>query len=134
MNEEWVASMMCWFEGFARGKELADFLATAPEVGTPEGAKAFVDFRAQQYERWIEGNQQPPPINSIDDIDPRLRTPELEGIFKMIPIEAAIDQGGYSVMDVLSGRAMIDVLNEIDPENSYSLVCDDDFENDEIYE
>jgi hypothetical protein len=135
MNSEWVASMQCWVEGFARGKELADFLETAPKPGTREAASAFLEFRDSQYERWVDGNQEPPPINSIDDVDPRLRSPDLERIFKMMPIEAAIAQGNYSALDVLTGRAMVDALNTIDPENSYSLVgYDDEFDEDEVYE
>ncbi|MHC5740221.1 hypothetical protein, partial [Nostoc sp.] len=130
MSHEWAASMQCWVEGFARGKELADFLETAPRSETREAAIAFQEFRNSQYDRWIEGNQEPPPINSIEDVDPRLRTPELERIFKMIPIEAAITNGGYSVFDVLTGRAMVNALNIIDPENSYSLVGYDEFDED----
>ena len=49
-------------------------------------------------------------------------------------IETVIAQGNYSVFDVLSGRAMVDALNQIDPENEYSLVGYDDFDDDEIYE
>ncbi|MCC5606657.1 hypothetical protein LC612_07615 [Nostoc sp. CHAB 5834] len=50
-------------------------------------------------------------------------------------IESAIAAGGYSVMDVLTGRAMVDSLNIIDPENTYSLVgYDDEFDEDEVYE
>ncbi|WP_298908709.1 hypothetical protein [uncultured Nostoc sp.] len=45
-----------------------------------------------------------------------------------------IANGNYSVMDALSGQAMTEVLNQIDPENSYSLVGDDEFDEDEIYE
>ncbi|MDZ7970302.1 MAG: hypothetical protein RM368_36140 [Nostoc sp. DedSLP03] len=140
MSHEWVASMQCWVEGFARSKELADFFETAPESGTPEGARAFVEFCNTQYERWIDGNQEPRQINSIEDIDPRLRTPELEQIFNTIPIEFAIANGGFSVFDVITGQAFTHALNIIDPENSYSLVGDDDefnddeFDDDEIYE
>jgi hypothetical protein len=50
-------------------------------------------------------------------------------------LKSAIASGNYSVMDVLTGRAMTEVLNQIDPENSYSLVgYDDEFDEDEIYE
>ncbi|MCC5665587.1 hypothetical protein LC653_17085 [Nostoc sp. CHAB 5784] len=87
-----------------------------------DGAIAFAEFCNSQYERWIDGNQEPPPINSIEDIDPRLRTPELEQTFKMVKIERAIANGGYSVFDVLMGHAMVDALNIVDPENTYSLV------------
>lgn len=135
MNSEWVESMKCWAEGFERGRELADFIQTAPPQGTREGAKAFWEFYQSQHKRWIEGNQEPRPINSIEDIHPSLRTPELERLIKMHQVESAISKGNYSVFDVLTGRATVDILNEIDPENEYSLVgYDDDFEDDEIYE
>ncbi|MEH1789442.1 MAG: hypothetical protein V7L23_28645, partial [Nostoc sp.] len=73
--------------------------------------------------------------NSIDDVYPQLRTPELELALKMRKIETAIKNAGYSVLDVLTGRAFTDALNIIDPGNSYSLVgYDDEFDEDEIYE
>ncbi|MBN3905131.1 MAG: hypothetical protein HWQ35_00635 [Nostoc sp. NMS1] len=132
MSDGWIESMNCDAEGFQRSKELANFFETAPQ---PPSARAWQEFYNSQHERWIEGDEVPPPINSIEDVDPRLRTPELERAFQMKKIESAIAAGNYSVMDVLTGRAMTDVLNEIDPENSYSLVGDDDdFDEDEIYE
>ncbi|MCC5620958.1 hypothetical protein [Nostoc sp. CHAB 5715] len=135
INSEWVESIKCWVEGFERGRELADFLETAPPQGTSEGKRAFWEFYSHQHERWIEGNQEPRPINSIEDIHPSLRTDELERLIKMHQVESAIAAGNYSVLDVLTGQAMVDALNIIDPENTYSLVGDDDeFEDDEIYE
>lgn len=135
MNMEWVESIKCWVEGFDRGRELADFLETSPPQGTREGTRAFWEFHQSQYDRWIEGNQEPRPINSIEDIHPSLRTPELERLIKMHQVESAMAQGNYSVLDVLTGRAMVDALNQTDPENTYSLVgYDDEFDEDEIYE
>ncbi|MEH2151040.1 hypothetical protein [Nostoc sp.] len=132
MKHEWVGFMWCGDEGIQRQKELADFFETAPQ---PPSAKAYREFYNNQRDRWIEGDEVPPPINSIEDVDPRLRTPELEQALKMREIESAIAQRGYSVFEVLSGRAMTDALNIIDPENSYSLVgYDDEFDEDEIYE
>src|SRR5204863_9363308 len=65
INAKWIESMKCWAEGFARSKELGDFLETAPNPETPAGAQAFAEFCNSQYERWIVGNQEPPAINSI---------------------------------------------------------------------
>ncbi|MDZ7992045.1 MAG: hypothetical protein RM022_014830 [Nostoc sp. EfeVER01] len=132
MGEGWIESVLCDAEGIQRSKELADFFETAPQAPSKEAQNAWANFYNSQHERWIEGEEVPPAINSIEDVDPRLRTPELERAFKMRQIEFAIAQGNYSVMDVLSGRAMTDVLNIIDPENSYSLVGDDDFDDDEF--
>jgi hypothetical protein len=130
-----ISALMEKVEGFQRSKELADFFETAPQPPSKKAQKAWQDFYNSQHERWIQGNEQPPPVNTIEDVDPRLRTPELERAFKMREIETAIASGGYSVLDVLMGQPMVDALNQIDPENSYSLVgYDDEFEDDEIYE
>ncbi|MBC1242200.1 hypothetical protein [Nostoc sp. 2RC] len=132
MKHEWIDSMLCGPEGFQRQKELADFLETAPQ---PPSAKAYREFYNSQYTRWIEGDEVPPPINSIEDVDPRLRTPALKQALKMHQIQTAIAQGGYSVLDVLTGRAFVDALNQIDPQTQYFLVGEpDDFDEDEIYE
>ena len=132
MNAEWVESMECGPEGFARSKELVDFLENAPQ---PPSERAWREFYNSQHDRWIEGNQEPPPINSIEDIDPRFRTPENEQHWKMHQVEQVIGAGNYSVLDVLIGRAMVDALNIIDPKSRYSLVSDDeDFEDNNIYE
>ncbi|MEH2137139.1 hypothetical protein [Nostoc sp.] len=131
MKHQWVDSMECGDEGIQRQKELADFFETAPQ---PPSTRAYTEFYNSQRDRWIEGDEVPPPINSIEDVDPRLRTPELEQALKMRKIEFAIASRSYSVFEVLSGRAMTDVLNQVDPENSYSLVGYDEFDEDEIYE
>lgn len=132
MSHEWIEAMECGPEGFQRQKELADFFETAPQ---PPSRLAWAEFVTSQVERWIDGNEEPPPINTINDVDPRLRTPELEERLKMNQINKVMADGNYSVFDVLTGRAMVDALNQIDPDNTYSLVgYDEDFEDDEIYE
>ena len=134
MGEGHIESMVCDAEGFQRSKELADFFETAPQSRSKEAQNAWANFYNSQHERWIEGDEVPPPVNSIEDVDPRLRTPELEQAFKMRKVESAIAAGNYSVLDVLTGRAFTDALNIVDPENTYSLVGYDDFDDDEIYE
>jgi len=132
MSNQWVESMQGGPESFARSKELADWLETAPQ---PPSAEAWLQFYDGQHSRWIEGDEIPPAINSLEDVDERLRTPELEQAMKMRQICQVMAQGNYSVLDVLMGRAMVDALNTIDPNNTYSLVGDDDdFEDDDIYE
>ncbi|HLO84899.1 MAG TPA: hypothetical protein VK203_07790 [Nostocaceae cyanobacterium] len=116
----WLESMRAGNEGFGRLKEYADFLDANPDLTL----EAWQEFYNSQYSRWIDGDEQPPPINSIDDTDPRLVTPELETEMQRYQIEQML--GGYSVFDVLTGRAMTDILNTLDPEHEYSLVGDDD--------
>nr|MDJ0800145.1 hypothetical protein [Calothrix sp. MO_167.B12] len=117
-------------ECFARNKELVDWLESTPQPPSPQ---AWLQFREDQYRRWIDGNQTPPPIESIEDVDPRLRTPGLEQAMNKQKIEKML--AGYSPFDVLTGRAMVDVLNKIDPDNSCSLANSDDFlEDEDIYE
>lgn len=123
INHKWVESMECGNEGLQRTKELADFLETAPQPLSEEVWLAFIN---DQFDRWIDGNEEPPPIESINDVDPRLRTSELERALKMRKIMSAVNGGGYSVLDVLIGHAMIDALNILDSEDHWSLVTDDD--------
>lgn len=76
LNGAWIASMECGAEGMQRTKELADFLETAPQ---PPSVKAFNNFVNDQKRRWIDGSEVPPPLpTSIEEVDPRLVTPELE--------------------------------------------------------
>jgi hypothetical protein len=129
MSSEWIESMMCGAEGMQRGKELADFLETAPQ---PPSKSAVDDFYQDQRARWIDGNEVPPPMpRRIEDFDPRLRTPELEVALQREQINNAL--AGYSVFDVLTGRAMIDILNQIDPNHKYSSVGEDSDEDDDFY-
>lgn len=122
IRQEWIESMQCGAEGFQRLKEVADFLENAPQ---PPTAEAYQAFHQDQHQRWIDGNEQPPPMpTTIEGFDPRLVTPELEETLKKHQINQAL--AGYSVFDVLTGRAAADILNQIDPEHNYSLVQDED--------
>jgi hypothetical protein len=133
LKHDWIEAMECGDEGIQRQKELADFFETAPQ---PPSAKAWRDFYNSQHSRWIDGDEVPPPINTIEDVDPRFRTPELEEALKQRQFNKFLADGNYSVLDVLLGRPMVDFLNTNDPENTYSLVGwdDEDFEEDEVYE
>lgn len=116
MNHNWVKSMQGGAECMQRTKELADFLENAPR---PPSAEAWVEFYNDQHERWIEGEETPPPINSLEDVDPRLRTPELVEAMRENEINKAL--AGYSVFDVLSGRAMVEILNKQNPDQHWSI-------------
>lgn len=117
IKHSYVAKMSCGPEGFQRTKELANFL----ENNQPLTVEAFEKFYDDQYERWIDGDEQPPPLpGHIEGFDPRLRTPELEEALKQQEIEQEL--AGYSVFDVLTGRAMVDILNKQNPDVHYELV------------
>lgn len=64
MSYEWIDSVTCGPEGFQRSKEVADFFETAPQ---PPSARAWREFYNSQRDRWVEGDELPPPINSIQD-------------------------------------------------------------------
>lgn len=99
-----------------------DFLELAPQ---PPSESAFQEFYDNQRLRWIDGEEVPEPFpEDFDSVDPRLKTPELEVAMKRNQINKML--AGYSVFDVLTGQAMTDVLNAIDPDNEYNLVGLDD--------
>ncbi|OUL28798.1 hypothetical protein [Nostoc sp. 106C] len=130
MNYHWVESMACGPEGFQRGKEMADFLERRTQ---PLSTEAWQEFYDDQHQRWISGNEEPQPINSVEDIDPRLRMDGQEEALEQNRINQMLS--GYSLFDMLTGRAMVDILNATDPDNNYSLVGWDEVdEDDDIYE
>jgi|GEM_PF-4571602 hypothetical protein len=120
IDHKWIDSMRCGPEGFTRSKELLDFLEINTESFSYE---VYNTFYQEQYDRWINGEAEPSPINSIEDIDPRLRTPKLEQSLKFRNFVASKD---YSVMDVLLGKSIVEFLNEVDPDNNYEVVALDE--------
>lgn len=128
MSSEWVERIDVGPEGLQRTLELKEFFETTPEI-TQEAFTLFLD---SQYLRWVDGDEVPPPVpTSIDEVPEELRTPELEQAIRQNRITQVLATGGYSVMDVLSGRAMADVMNalETDPDVSWSLAGDDEDED-----
>ncbi len=119
MNHAWIDSMWGGAENYRRTVE---FLDSEAERENGRNAQAWEHFYQQQYEDWINGDREPEPMpESYDDVDPRLKTPELEKVYKQIEIQRFLDNGNYSVFDVLSGTAMVDALNHIDPEGDWEL-------------
>ena len=117
INSLYVDQLFCGPEGYQRTKEVADFYGRYPNP-TPE---QLVRFMQEQRERWVDGNEQPPPMpKQYKDFDPRLQTPELEETLNQIEINDHFSN--YSVFDVLQGRAMVDWLNKQDSDYSYELV------------
>lgn len=126
MRSQWVERLEVGPEGYQRTMELKEFFDITPD---PIPQEAFSRFLNSQIERWVEGDEIPPPMpTNIDDIDPNLRTPELESAIQRNRIQQMLSSGGYSVMDVTSGRAVADIMNalETDPEVSWSLAGDED--------
>lgn len=121
---EWVEAMTGETECYRRTLELADFLEAHPEPDE----KTYSEFLKQQYRDWINGNRIPEPMpENYEDIDPRYKSPELEQAYKQRKINELLKKGNYSVFDVMSGTAAIEVLNQIDPDNEYSLISLDEY-------
>ena len=117
INSLFIDGLFCGAEGYQRTKESADFYDRCPNPTVEQ----IEEFMQDQRKRWIDGNEQPPPIpKEYQDFDPRIQTPELEQFLE----KQAIDQelANYSVMDVLTGRAMVDILNKQNPDVQYELV------------
>jgi hypothetical protein len=128
INEEWVEHTEVGAEGYARTMELKAFLESKPQ-----DAQALKEFNAAQIERWVDGDTEPPPLpTSIEEIDPNLRTPELARAIEQNRINQLLASKNYSVFDVLTGEATVDILNELDPEHNYALFKEED-ENDGNY-
>lgn len=117
LNSVYVDQLFCGAEGYQRTKEVADFYDKFPNPSHEQ----IIEFMQDQRDKWIDGNEQPPPMpKEFQDFDPRIQTPKLEEHLK----EEAINQqlANYSVMDVLSGRAMVDILNSQDSDYQYELL------------
>ena len=117
MNHAWIDSMWGGAESYRRTIEFLD-----SEAGRENGknAQAWESFYQQQLNDWINGDRIPEPMSeSYDDVDPRMKTPQLEEAYKKIEIQRFLDDGNYSVFDVLSGTAMVDALNCMDPESNW---------------
>lgn len=119
ISDEWIERMELGAEGYQRTMELKEFLETAPQ---PPNAHAWNNFVRSQFERWIDGDAVPLAMpTNIDEVPEELRTPELVQAIHRNRINQILEHGGYSVMDILSGRAIADVMNalETDPDVSW---------------
>lgn len=130
LDNEWVVGLEIGAEGYARTLELREFmLANRPM--TESTSQAMQDFMQDQIERWIDGDEVPPPLPvSIDEVPEDLRSPELEAAIKRNNLNYRVGDGTYSVFDVMTGRAMVDVLNKQDSEFTYEVVGFDSLNDD----
>lgn len=117
INSIYIEQLFCGDEGYQRTKEVADFYDKYPNPSHEQ----IADFLQDQRDRWVNGNEQPPAMpKEFQDFDPRIQTPELQEHLKKEAINQQL--ANYSVMDVLSGRAMVDILNSQDSDYQYELV------------
>ncbi|MCG5058432.1 MAG: hypothetical protein KA714_10635 [Limnoraphis sp. WC205] len=118
-------------EGFCR---IVEFLLF-DDQHTPwleDASQKLADFFISQHERWIDGNQQPDYQAAWRTLPDELKTQDIKAYYADLIVNQQLITGKYSDFDVLMGKSFVDILNEIDPENQYSLVCDDDNDDDDI--
>lgn len=131
LDERWIKSLEMGAEGYARTLELRNFMLTNPLI-TSGTSQAMRDFMQSQVERWIEGDEVPPPLpTEIDEVPEDLRSPELVAAIRKNKVNKLLTDGNYSAFDILTGRAMVEVLNEMNPEDSYELGSFDELGDDE---
>lgn len=122
LDYRWVIDLTVGPEGYARSLELREFLNNNPP-GPTRSLKVLKAFNQDQIERWIKGDEVPPPLpESIEDVPEDMRSPSLEQVIKKNKVQKILAAGNYSVLDMLTGKAMTDVLNQIDPDSSYEVV------------
>ena len=117
INSLYVDKLFCGAEAYQRTKEVADFYERCSSP-TPEQIE---EFMKDQRERWIDGNEKPPPMpKEYQDFDPRIQSPELEDALNQRDFEEHLSN--YSMLDVLMGKATIDFLNKQNPNYQHELV------------
>lgn len=122
LDNRWVIDLATGSEGYARTLELREFVRNNPP-GTKQALQAFRAFYQDQLVRWVEGDEVPPPLpESIDEVPEELRSPGLEQAIKRSKAQKILAEGNYSAFDMLTGRAMTDVLNQLDSDSSYEVV------------
>lgn len=125
VNNIWIANVTGGVENYRRNIESADFL----ESHLNATKKDFEEFYQQQYRDWIHGDKIPEPLpDNYEDINPRFKSPEMEAAFKQWQINKLLQQGGYSVWDVMNGTAMAEVMNKLDSEAEWSLATGEDWD------
>ncbi|MEB3277759.1 MAG: hypothetical protein VKK42_02410 [Lyngbya sp.] len=120
-----IASLAVGLEGFARTIEIAKFYRENPsrQPGSFDKLQAFLN---DQIERWIVGDEVPPPLPAWEEIPEEVKTPELQQMYQQVRIISMLNSGEYTLFDVLMGNAMTDILNKIDPEHQYSLYSEEE--------
>lgn len=118
IDDRWVDRMDVGPEGMQRTLELANFLEAHPEYTSEQ----WQEFMGDQERRWIDGNEQPPPMpQTLDEVDPRLRTPEIEAAIKNRQVKQMLHEKGHSVFDVMMGYAREDIESIMGTDSGYEL-------------
>ncbi len=117
-------------EGFCRVVEFILF-DEQNSPNEPEASQNLAKFFQSQYERWIDGEQQPDVKAAWESLPDEFRSEEVKAFYTNLMLNERLKTGEYSAFDVLRGKAMVDILNEIDPDAEYSLVGDDDDDDDD---
>jgi hypothetical protein len=118
IDDRWVDKLDVGPEGMQRTLELAEFLEGHPEFTSEQ----WQEFMTDQQRRWIDGNEQPPPMpQTIEELDPRLRTPEIEAAIKNRQVKQMLHDKGYSVFDVMMGYARADIESIMGTDSGYEL-------------
>lgn len=115
-------------EGWQRAKELVDFL-TATLQPNAEAMNSFFD---DQRRRWIDGNEQPPPIPDwLAEVDPRFYVFELERAIEFNLNEEPIARRRYSIFEMAMGLPIANQLDKLAPESGIAFCDEEDFDDDE---
>jgi hypothetical protein len=118
IDNRWVDRLKVGPEGMQRTLERAKYFEKHPE----STSKQWQAFMSDQQQRWIDGNELPPPMpQTIDELDPRLRTPEIEAAIKNRQVKQMLHEKGYSVLDVMMGYAREDIESIMGSDSGYEL-------------
>jgi hypothetical protein len=83
-----VSSISGGAENYRRTLELLDRSVDFEQIDLEELDNELNDFYAQQYRDWIVGDRVPEPMpENYEDIDPRMKNPELEKAYRQIAIQ-----------------------------------------------
>ena len=117
-------------EGFVRSLEALKFFSeVTPE--SPGANQRLTTFINNQTHRWIEGDEQPDLKAAWERFPEHLKDEENTATYKQHLIHQHLSNNDYSAFDMLMGDAMVNALNEADPDHQYSLVTDDDDDDDD---
>lgn len=133
VHVESVKSVNVGVEGFVRMLEWSAF-SYVNDPDDPQFPEKVFEFLKAHKDKWVNGETKPDLKAAWANFPEELKDRELGTIYTHLTANQVLSKGGYSVFDALTGKAAVDVLNEVYPDANYSLVSDDDEDdNDEEY-